>query len=38
MEGSGGREGPMKHVKSRARKVASPSLGKWAVATGNARG
>ena len=35
MEGSGGREGrgPMKSVNSGARKVASPPLGKRAVAT-----
>jgi len=40
MEGSVGREGrgPMKSVNYRARKVASPSLGKQAVATGNALG
>jgi len=39
-EGSGRREGrgPMKSVDSRARKVASPPLGKRATATGNARG
>jgi len=35
LEGTGGREGrgPMKSVNSRARKVASPPLGKRAVAT-----
>ena len=40
LEGTGGREGrgPMKSVNSRARKVASPPLGKQVVATGNARG
>ena len=40
MEGSGGREGrgPMKSVNSRACSLASPPLGKRAVATGNARG
>jgi len=39
-DGSGGREGrgPMKSVNFRARKAASPPLGKRAVATGNARG